>query len=78
MRLELKVPDIGDADRIELLRWKVRPGESFAEGEELCELLTDKAAFSLEAPRAGKLLEILVEDGQEVRVGQLVAYAEVD
>lgn len=77
MRIELKVPDIGEADKIEFLGWKVNVGENFVKGQELCELITDKAAFSLEAPEEGRLSEILAKSGDTVHVGQVVGYAEV-
>ena len=56
--IELKIPDIGGNDGIELVKWNKKPGETFVAGDELCELVTDKAAFSLEAPQDGKLVEI--------------------
>ncbi len=75
--LELKIPDIGGNDGIELVQWNVKPGESFRAGAELCELVTDKAAFSLEAPQDGKLLEIFVQEKAHPKIGDLAAKIEI-
>ncbi len=76
--IELKIPDIGGNDGIELVKWNKKPGDTFAIGDELCELVTDKAAFSLEAPQAGKLVEILQQEKTHPKVGDLAARVEVD
>ena len=75
--IELNVPNIGDADSIELMRWCKNQGDTFKKGDEICELMSDKAAFSLEAPQDGKLVEIIVSEKKIVKVGQLLAKAEV-
>ncbi len=73
--IELNVPDIGDTDSIELVKWHKKRGELFKEGDELCEMVSDKATFSLEAPQGGKLVEIVIPERSKVRVGQLVGKA---
>lgn len=75
--VELKIPDIGGNDGIELVQWNVKPGESFSAGTELCELVTDKAAFSLEAPKDGKLLEIFIQEKGHPKIGDLAAKIEI-
>jgi|JI8StandDraft_1071087.scaffolds.fasta_scaffold166298_2 pyruvate/2-oxoglutarate dehydrogenase complex dihydrolipoamide acyltransferase (E2) component len=76
--IELKIPDIGGNDGIELVKWNKQPGESFSAGDELCELVTDKAAFSLEAPKDGKLIEICVAEKGHPKIGELAARVEVE
>ncbi len=71
--IPLKVPDIGDAERIELVGWNVRAGDRVEEGQELCELVTDKAAFPLESPRAGVIVELKGAAGDAVHVGDTLA-----
>ena len=77
MKIDLNVPNIGDADSIEIIKWHKKSGDTFDKGEEICDLVSDKAAFSLEAPQKGKITEILVPEKNKVKVGQLVAKAEV-
>ncbi len=75
--IEISVPDVGDADQIELVEWHKQAGDNFEQGDELCDLVTDKAAFSLEAPQKGRLVEILIGNKQSVKVGQKVARVEI-
>lgn len=49
--------------------WHVKVGESLREGQEVCEAVTDKASFVIEAPAAGRLKSILVDKGQEGAIG---------
>lgn len=77
-QIELKVPDIGDADAIELVKWNYNDGEAFSAGDELCDLVTDKAAFALEAPKNGTIKTILVKAGNKVKVGQVVGVATIN
>jgi len=76
--IDLKIPDIGGNDGIELVKWNKKPGETFSSGEELCELVTDKAAFALEAPQNGKLIEICIAEKAHPKVGELAARVEID
>ena len=76
VRIPLNVPDIGDAESIELVQWNASAGESVREGQELCELVTDKAAFPLESPHDGVLVEIHVPEGASVHVGDTLAILE--
>lgn len=69
-RKTLQIPDIGDCESIELLQWNFQPGETFEAGDELCELVTDKAAFSLEAPSKGRVEEILIPAKRTVSIGE--------
>ncbi len=54
-------------------RWLKRPGETVAKYEPLLEVITDKVDTEVPAPEAGTLLEILVAEGETVRVGTVIA-----
>lgn len=75
-QVPLMVPDIGDAERIELVGWNVGAGDVVQIDQELCELVTDKASFPLESPYAGRIVEIRVQRGSTVRVGDVLAILE--
>lgn len=51
-------------------------GDKVLEGEDLIELVTDKATFNMPSPASGVLKELLVSEGDEVNVGQVVARIE--
>jgi pyruvate dehydrogenase E2 component (dihydrolipoamide acetyltransferase) len=60
-----------------LARWLVKEGQSFAAGDVIAEIETDKAMVEFEAPMTGALVRILVQDGAEaVRVGEPIAIVE--
>ncbi|TGK04291.1 hypothetical protein EHQ53_03845 [Leptospira langatensis] len=69
---ELIAPDLGDTDKIELVRWNFRLGEQIKIGEEVCELVTDKASFPMESPINGILSRIDREKGSIVRKGEVL------
>ncbi|TGK56664.1 hypothetical protein EHQ27_10740 [Leptospira wolffii] len=69
---ELITPDLGDTDKIELVRWNVRLGEKIQEGQEVCELVTDKASFPMESPINGTLSRIDKEKGSVVKKGEVL------
>lgn len=68
--LSLNVPDIGDYDKLELISWLKKPDEEFFCGDEICELVSDKAVFPLEAEKNGKLIHINVKAPCNVKIGQ--------
>ena len=75
--IDLRIPDIGENESIELLKWNFKVGDVFQEGDELCDLITDKAAFALEAPQEGVLTEIKQREKTKVIVGQKVAKVKI-
>jgi pyruvate/2-oxoglutarate dehydrogenase complex dihydrolipoamide acyltransferase (E2) component len=75
--LELRTPDLGDTDKIELLKWFVQVGDEVKEGDELVELVTDKASFPVEAPVNGKILELYKKAGDLVLKDQVLGLLEI-
>ena len=66
----LSVPDIGKGNKIELVDWYISLNDEVVEGQELCELVTDKAAFPLEAPCDGIVHDVCKDKGSMVEVGE--------
>jgi pyruvate dehydrogenase E2 component (dihydrolipoamide acetyltransferase) len=52
-----------------IARWDVAPGKSFAQGDIILVVETDKIAYDVEAPAPGVLQEVLVSAGSAVPVG---------
>jgi pyruvate dehydrogenase E2 component (dihydrolipoyllysine-residue acetyltransferase) len=71
---ELTMPKLSDsmADAV-IVRWLKAPGESFARGEALIEVETDKATVVYEAESEGTLDAILVPEGASAGVGEPIA-----
>lgn len=71
---EVKLPPIAEGvDKANISYWHRAVGEDVKEGEDLVELVTDKATFNIPAPASGKVSEILTAEGDEVKVGQVLA-----
>ncbi len=73
MTVDLLMPKLGlTMTEGVLLEWKVAPGDSFARGDILFVVETDKAATDIEAEADGNLAERLVGEGESVPVGHPV------
>lgn len=79
MKYEVKLPNLGDdaAEEATVSYWLVEEGDLVHEGDDLVEMTTDKAAFSVQAPKSGTVLEKLVEEGDEVTVGDVLCLLEL-
>ena len=71
--LEVKIPHSGSVENVEISEWVVAVGAVVAEGDVLADVSTDKVDTELEAPAGGRVVRVLVEDGDEVAVGTVVA-----
>lgn len=75
---EIKVPDLGGADEVEVIEIIVGEGESVAEEDPILTVESDKASVELPAPSAGKITRITVKVGDKVREGDVVGMIETD
>jgi 2-oxoglutarate dehydrogenase E2 component (dihydrolipoamide succinyltransferase) len=76
MKEEIKVPSVGESITTGVIvSWLKHNGDQVQEGDILFELETDKAVLEIPSTGAGTL-EILVEEGNEVSIGQTVAMLE--
>jgi pyruvate dehydrogenase E2 component (dihydrolipoamide acetyltransferase) len=75
MAAEVIMPALGMAQETgKVLRWLKAEGDTVAKGEPLLEIETDKVTVELEAPAAGTLAAVSAAAGDEVPVGQAIAY----
>lgn len=74
MPTEIKMPQLGESV-VEgtISRWLKKPGERVEKYEALLEVMTDKVDTEVPAPEAGVLSEIVIPEGETVRVGTLIA-----
>lgn len=79
MRYEVVLPNLGDdsADRALVSLWLADEGDIVTEEDDLVEMITDKAAFTVPSPKTGTLLEKMVEEDQEVAVGDVLCILEI-
>ena len=73
MDFEFKLPDLGEGiAEVELRRWLVAQGDRVAEHQPVLEVETDKAVVEVPAPRAGVVARIHRQEGETVRVGEVL------
>jgi pyruvate/2-oxoglutarate dehydrogenase complex dihydrolipoamide acyltransferase (E2) component len=72
--MEVTLPKWGvTMQQATLTRWLVAEGTQVETGQPIAEIETDKVDVALEAPVAGTLARRCVDEGDLVRVGELVA-----
>ena len=74
---EVKLPPLAEGvDKASVSYWHHSVGDNVKEGEDLVELVTDKAAFNVPAEYSGKVKKINVKQGQEVSIGDVLVIVE--
>lgn len=72
--IEFKLPSLGaDMDEGKLLEWKVSPGDTVKKGQVVAIVDTSKAAVDVEIWCDGVVRELLIQPGETVPVGTVLA-----
>ncbi|MCX2522818.1 dihydrolipoyllysine-residue acetyltransferase [Larsenimonas rhizosphaerae] len=74
----IKVPDIGDSTDVEIIEISVAPGDMVDVEDTLIVLESDKASMDIPSPKAGKIVKVLVSEGDKVSQGDQIVEIEVD
>ena len=75
----IKMPDLGEGiAEVELVAWRVKPGDSVAEDQVLADVMTDKATVEIPSPVAGRVLALGGDVGQLLAVGAELIRIELD
>ena len=69
---EVKVPDIGDFQDVEVIEVICKEGQSVAVEDPLITLESEKATIDVPSPLAGKILRIMIKAGDKVSEGNLI------
>lgn len=78
-RFEIKMPKLGESiTEGTIVSWSVKVGDTIQEDDVLFEVNTAKVSAEIPSPVAGKVVEILVKEGDTVPVGTVVAIVDVD
>ncbi len=75
--IELKVPDIGDFEAVEIIEVLVAVGDSIDENQEVITVESDKAMMEIPASQSGIIKEMKVAVGDKVSEGTVIAMLEV-
>ncbi len=78
MQIKMKMPDLSTTGgTMRVASWKTAVGEPVKRGQVLMEVETDKALTEVECIAAGVLLEALVQPGDDILAGDLIAIIDV-
>jgi pyruvate dehydrogenase E2 component (dihydrolipoamide acetyltransferase) len=76
--VDVTMPRLSDSmEEATVLQWLKRPGDDVRKGEPLVEVETDKATIVYEAELAGRVDEIVVDDGGTAALGAVIARVRV-
>jgi len=71
------LPELGEnIEGATITYWYFKEGDVVKEKQDLVELATDKATFNLPSPCSGMLTQILIKEGDTVKVGEVLATIE--
>jgi pyruvate dehydrogenase E2 component (dihydrolipoyllysine-residue acetyltransferase) len=71
--IEFKLPALGEnIEQGDLVRLMIAPGATVSEGQAVMELETDKAVVEVPSSVSGNVQQILVKEGDKIKVGQVI------
>ena len=74
--IELKVPDIGGHENVDIIAVEIKAGDTLAVEDTLITLETDKATMDVPAEAAGVVKEVKVKVGDKISEGGVIAVIE--
>jgi Pyruvate/2-oxoglutarate dehydrogenase complex, dihydrolipoamide acyltransferase (E2) component, and related enzymes len=76
---EIKMPKLGESiTEGTIMTWSVKVGDVINEDDILFEVSTAKVSAEIPSPVAGKILQILFNEGDTVAVGTVVAIVQLE
>ena len=76
--VEIKVPDIGGHENVDIIAVEVKAGDTIAVDDTLITLETDKATMDVPATDAGVVKEVKVKVGDKISEGGVILLVETD
>jgi pyruvate/2-oxoglutarate dehydrogenase complex dihydrolipoamide acyltransferase (E2) component len=77
MRIPVQMPQLGfDMPSGRIAGWVKQVGEAIAKGDVIAEVETEKTTVGMEALAAGTLVEIVRGAGDDVPIGEVIAWLE--
>ena len=71
--MDFRLPELCEGVyEAELVAWQVREGDTVRRGQNLMEVLTDKATMEVPSPFTGTITGLRAKPGQQIKVGDVV------
>jgi dihydrolipoamide dehydrogenase len=74
--IEIKVPDIGNFDSVDVIEVLVKAGDTIAKEDSLITVESDKASMDIPSPQAGVVKEVKVKVGDKIAKESLILLLE--
>ena len=71
--IDIRVPDIGESESVEVIEVLVQPGDNVSAEQSLITLESDKASMEIPSTHDGSITELLVKIGDKVSSGNIIA-----
>jgi len=79
MKIEIKVPQLGlITEYVVLKKWNVQAGQKVKKNMPIAEIESEKVTLELESPADGVLVEIIAQLDEELTIGQVMGYIEME
>ena len=76
--IELKIPNLGEAEDTEIIEISVKKGDKLSKNDPIIVLESEKAAMEVPSDFDGKIKDIKVKEGDNVKEGTVFAVIEVE
>ena len=76
--IEIRVPDIGNFDSVDVIEVLVKVGDTIAKEDSLITVESDKASMDIPSSQAGVVKEVKVKVGDKIAKGSLILLIEAD
>ena len=72
--MNVRLPELGEGiAKATVACWHFKIGDRIKQGDDLVEVATDKAIFNVASKEDGIVKEILVQEGEDIAVGETLA-----
>jgi pyruvate dehydrogenase E2 component (dihydrolipoamide acetyltransferase) len=79
MATEIKLPELGEnIDSADIIGILVKPGDTLKMDQAIIEIETDKATVEVPSTVEGKILEVKVNEGDQIKTGDVILSVEVE
>ncbi|WP_083006941.1 pyruvate dehydrogenase complex dihydrolipoyllysine-residue acetyltransferase [Halomonas sp. GT] len=75
--VDIKVPDLGGSDNVEIIEVAVSAGDEVNAEDTLITLESDKASMDVPSPHGGKIVALTVKEGDTVSEGDVIGQMEI-
>lgn len=71
--VDIVLPELGEGvAKATVACWHVKAGDHVEQGQDVCEVVTDKATFNIESPVKGVIESVNIIEGKDATIGAVL------